>query len=465
MALSGWLASCGGGGGGEESRAVPLSPQVQVFDADKSGWLPNNGRWYNYVQSEAPCLSGEGFPNNPISPASCFQWLTSEAGPQGAWIRSTGPWWIDPNHMQKPGGNGFGFVHVLAFTQLPAAVYSPASLDETVVEFSARIDAAFATLEADSLAGRRKGHVYFWFQTWPREVEGCTPNPETGENCTRQSDYILTGEFSPDYEIDRMTPGQEKRYRFRLSALDAAKWTCLGAGVNLKYDCEPLSSAIRNVAVVGFIIAPVPRCPYVTLPDESELCNLAEIARQPGAYLNLGTFEFRDFSITKALVRASEAFPLNISLPTQAAGPGWSRLYLGEARRYDAGNGLHIPITGPVVATRLGLTRSSAPADAESAGLHVYLLPAGFEPGQTENLLLVAGPTDDGRFERLYGFGSYKVGDTIGFLVDGPQLLVLKNDELIFQTSSPCVGQSTCILRPFVSTYGVPAGAPRILTY
>ena len=151
------LAGCGSGDVTPEQQ--PIAPHVQVYRADLGGWAPNNGRWYSYVQSDNTCASGVGFPISWVSLAACFEWLTPNAGASGQWISSAGPWWIDPNHMVLPGGTGFGFINVLAFSQLPAGFRSGASLDETVVSFTARIDEHFSTVSADSREGRRKGHV------------------------------------------------------------------------------------------------------------------------------------------------------------------------------------------------------------------------------------------------------------------------------------------------------------------
>ena len=161
-------AACDGGGGKASSlntgatghwAARSIDATVYVFNADLGGWRPNNGRWYSYQQSSAPCATGVGFETNRFSPASCFSWLTDAEGAKAQWVTSTGPWWIDPNHMMRLGGNGFGFINVLAFSQIPAALQSTANLDDSTVSFTARVDPAFSTVEADSAAGRRKAQI------------------------------------------------------------------------------------------------------------------------------------------------------------------------------------------------------------------------------------------------------------------------------------------------------------------
>ena len=94
---------------------------------------------------------------------------------------------VDVNHMRLPGGDGYGFIHVLASTQIPGALFAPLDLDGTVVRFTARKDVAYRTLQADSRDGLRRSHAYLWFQTYARPVTPCTPDPQIGENCTQQS--------------------------------------------------------------------------------------------------------------------------------------------------------------------------------------------------------------------------------------------------------------------------------------
>ena len=123
--------------------SVVPSAEVFLYDAGLAGRIANKGRWYNYIQSEEPCLSGIGFPLSSISPASCFNWLTDQGGPRENWIESVGPWWIDPNHHQGTELNGFGYINVLGFSQIPGALNSSVNMQNSVVRFSARKSSDF----------------------------------------------------------------------------------------------------------------------------------------------------------------------------------------------------------------------------------------------------------------------------------------------------------------------------------
>ncbi len=447
------LAGCGGGKSAPET--TTLSPDVYVYKADLGGWAPDNGRWYNYVQSDAICASGEGFPISWVSPASCFQFLTSRAGAAGNWVTSTGPWWIDANHMALPGGTGFGFINVLAFTQLPAGFRSPANLDDTALSFTARIDSNFSTVMANSREGRQQGHVYLWFQTFARPISPCTPEPQTGENCTRQSNYILTGNGQPGYVIDRMSPGVATDFAFKLKASETDRWTCLGRGFNVKYDCIGVEEALRNVAVMGFVIAPAAACPTLRNANGLELCDLARIAQSPSDYFSLGKFEVRSFSLRKNQARATAATRLNFlprPLAVTAVPPRWSSPQYAKATKFVRGGGLQMSVPEPLGAMRLGLSLQSDPKNLEEAGYQIYLSPAGTDPGQTENVMMVVGRGSSGLYDVNLSFWPYQAGDTVGFYFENGVLLFLKNDEVFYQVPSPCGRVDDCTLYPFLST-------------
>lgn len=341
------LVGCGGGNGTSGAVDVPatvaISPDVYVFKADLGGWKPNNGRWYSYPVSDQVCDLDVWYATSAISLASCFRFLTSGEGAAGQWVRSDGPWWVDPNHMQVPGGHGFGYLHVLAFTQMPAGYRSGTSLDDTEVSFTARIDEHFSTVLADSREGRRQGHVYLWFQTYPRPIARCTPDPQIGENCTRQSDYILTGGWDPAFEIDHLKPGQAGDFHFNLSAAQADQWTCLDHGVNVKYDCMGLPEALREVTAVGFVIAPVPPCPTVADETGQQRCDVQRIALAPAAHMAVGRFEVRGFSIRKRQPRPSEAVRFSFALRPagdSAVPAQWSAPQYAAGQRMREGSGL-----------------------------------------------------------------------------------------------------------------------------
>lgn len=470
MALSVLLIGCDGASRGAEPLAetLALSPAVHVFKADLGGWAPNNGRWYSYVQSTGTCTSGQGFPISQISLPACFEWLSPSSGAAGNWVSSTGPWWIDPNHMHLPGGSGFGFINVLAFTPLPAGFRSGASLDNTVVSFTARIDAAFSTVTADSREGRRKGHVYLWFQTYARPISPCTPDPAIGEDCTRQSDYILTGNWDPAYEIDRITPGQAVDFSFALKASETERWTCLGRGFNVKYDCIGIEHALRSVAIVGFIIGPTTSCPTVIQPNGLPLCDAQRMAAAPGDYLNVGRFDVRAFAIRKAAARASSASRLAFSdrpIGSVTAQDGWSTPRYAAATQFAPGSGLHLIIDDLPGAVRLGVSHAEGTQRLDEAGYQIYISPAGTDPGQLDNVIYAVSRDDSGVFSKVQSFWPYQVGDTVGLYLDDGSLHFLKNDEVIFQVPSPCTDAVTCVLFPFISIFGGYPDSTRVYVY
>jgi hypothetical protein len=463
------LFGCGANGGGstgEMPTTLELSSDVHVFRADLSGWTPDNGRWYSYQVSDTACDAGFGFPANSVSPASCLRWLTPGSGASGQWVVSDGPWWTDANHMQMPGGDGFGFVNVLAFTQLPAGFRSPANLDDTLLSFTARIDDHFSTLVTDSREGRRKGHIYLWFQTYARPVSPCTPDPAIGENCTRQSDYILTGGWDPAYEIDRIPPGEEHRFNFRLEASEPQNWTCLGRGVNVKYDCMGLEQALTNVAYVGFVVGPAAPCPTLTQPDGGQQCDSARMDAAPQDYLNLGRFEFRDYAIRKMRPRATLAHRIDFA-ETGKAGytDGWDAPRYAPAVRFAAGSGLQVPVRADTDAFRLGLALATGTIALEDAGYQIYISSADSTPLQVGKHLVVMAPGASGKYDKAAVFWPIKDDDTVGFYFEDGHLLVLKNDEVVYQADSPCTAAADCVLYPFIARHGGNGAAPAVYSY
>ena len=480
LGLAATLAACGGGSGGSDADnppdsaspvvdaasatapdVVPLSTRVQLFDADLGRWQAPGGRWYSYQQSDAACASGIGFPTTYLSPASCFVWLTAEAGAQGQWVGSTGPWWIDPNHMALPGGTGLGFINVLAFVRLPAALEAPADLDDTTVAFEARVSNDFAIVVADSAAGRLKGHVHLWFQTAPRAVGNCTPDPQTGEDCTRQSDYILTGGWSDAYAIDLIAGTAGRMLTFRLSVADRANWTCLGRGLNVKYDCQDFGEALRNVVSVGFVIAPVAPCPTIANATGDPSCDRARVATNPGAYFNQGRFEHRAFKVTRNRIRPATA--RRKAAIAQAATPpadGWSPLRYAARTSFGAGSGVQISLDNATPYTRIGLAITVGATTFEIAGPQLYAVPSSSPNG---NVLLVVTRSVGGAYDHIASTHSYTDGDTAGLHLDNGRLLFLRNGEVIYTAPSPCGDAASCELTPFRST--LPASVPQPAIY
>ena len=113
-------------------------------------------------------------------------------------------------------------------------------------------------IEAYSREGLRRSHIYLWVQDAPRPIDSCVPDPSIGENCTRQSNYILTARDDPMLQFDRENNAGANRVK--LAEYSETEWTCLGRGRNVKYDCMPVADVLKNVYAIGFIAAPVRAC-------------------------------------------------------------------------------------------------------------------------------------------------------------------------------------------------------------
>ena len=391
---------------------------LTIFNADQGGRMGNLGRWYNYIQSDQSRSSGIGFPVNYISSASCFNWLTKKNGPRSKWVSSTGPWWIDPNHKMGTQGNGFGLINVIAFAQIPSALRQLVSLEGATVEFFAKTSDDFSTVYADSSLGWKKSRVYLWFQTAPRPVENCNLDPSIGEDCTRQSGYIMTSN-----PID----GKNKLLSFKLLGSRDYEWTCLGAGINVKYDCMAFDEAIKNVSVIGFVAAPVKACPRV-----DKLCAPSFNTRE---HFNVGILEFKGFVIKSNLFRKSNLTSIELSsnVSSVVPVPGWSTIQYGEGGRIA---GLYVKIDdGYKENVRFALAKSNVKNLFDDVGFHIYL------SSDSQTIFVAKG-------DELISISKYETGDFVGLHLNFDEMLVLKNDEIIYRDKSPC---SNCMLYPLAS--------------
>ncbi len=471
LALSVNLGSCGDGNGrpgdpsvGTQSPPPParvvLSGQIRAYDAASSGYRGNNGRWYSYQQSRTACPTEfGGFPNNPYSPPSCFVWLTPPQGAGRDWVSSVGPWWVDVNHMQLPGGDGYGFIHVLAFTQIPGALYAPLDLDGTMVRFTARKDAIFSTLEADSRDGLRKGHVYLWIQTFARPLAPCTPDPQIGENCTRQSDYIMTGGYAEFFEVDTQATAEGKSLSFDLSADRAADWTCLGRGVNVKYDCRPITEALRNVAAIGFVLAPVPACPTVPDSKGGEICDLAKIDAEPGRHFAGGRFDIRGFTLDYPETRPNEAALLTF-VSTPASQITWSLPRPAAREVFREGSGLYIPAPITAGAMTVGLSREVQIDGGDAPAYELYLITTGVENSSHGNEMRIRSRDPSRNLDRVLFVAPFDGDDTFSMHLRNDQLLFLKNDVTIHSEPSPCPTVGDCLLTPYIRAFRLTQPVP-----
>lgn len=461
------VCGCGGGDSSPprpDPNVLAVPSTVEVFNANAGPWMPNNGRWYSYAQSKEECASSIGFPDGPLSPASCFTWLTGILGAQGQWISSQGPWWVDPNHAQLPGGTGFGLIHVLAFVQLPAALQAPVNLDGTTLRLRTRISADWTRPVAPSREGEKPARAYLWFQTAPSPITNCTPDASIGENCTRQSDYIYTDGWRDSAALDQSAAEQGQAFEIPLRAADATKWTCLGAGANVKYDCMPFGDAIKQVSVMGAILAPVLPCPLPGPAGPGVTCDMEALNKSLRSYFNPGRFELRDFAIA-----IDSPFGTHALLTTLGSGSAiqpadsWSPIRYAAHPGLKAGGGVHYVIPSGSGALRIGLSTAGTATSFEKAGPHLYISPAGNEPGQPEPMLYVGVADAQGNITQTRPVGYYQEGDRVSIYVWRDQLVFTRNGEVLNMTSSPCSpSDSDCPLLPFMSSLGDSPATPPI---
>lgn len=438
---------------------IPVTDTLYAFDSNTGRWRGNNGRWYAYQQSRDPCSTEfGGFPNGPVSPPSCFVWLTTLDGPGGGWITARGPWWVDPNHKQLPGGSGYGFVHPVAFVQIPAAHLGPLDLTDNVISLTVRKSDSFSTVMADSRDGLRKGHVYLWFQTRARPLADCTPDPQVGENCTRQSNFILTGNYNSAYELDTLADALGKEVSFTFSAADPSLWTCLGRGDNVKYECEPIADALRKVAVIGLLLAPVAPCPALTAANGVQSCDLPRIDADPPRHFAAGTIEIKDLKIRYPGQRVSEA--RLVPFPSILRTERWTLPVPSGNFAFGPGAGLHIPRPITAGAMRIGLSSDASPATLESAGVQLYLITAGTEPNLVQDQIRVVGRSDDGRYDNVLFIAPFGPQDSFSLHLHRDRLILLRNDAALHSEPSPCPGTGECLLTPFISLFGATAPVP-----
>jgi hypothetical protein len=457
--LAALLVACGG------ALPPPLliqDPSVWEYRVNTQGRVLNYGRWYNYIQSDGPCNSGSGFPVSGISPASCWNFLTSLEGPsQDEWVVSQGPWWIDPNHQQLAGGNGFGFINVIAFMRMPSAIKAGADLSNTEISFDAITYSGFSTVTAPSKFGEQKSHVWLWFETAPRPVANCTPNPTIGENCTRQSDYILTGDLGPDFQIEGPPFDKAVPRRFTLDPTKAANWTCLGTGKNVKYDCLPFEEAVKQVATIGFIAGPVLNCPVV-IGSVPLVCDLAAIRADTAKYFNVGQIAFRNFGIQRPVTRntvlndiAWQAVPDG----ARASIEGWSPIQYGPLTTFKPGGGMRLqPGDGY---SRFGLAKVDTTQDFSRVGPQVYIANWPALAGRSDGQIRVVDATADGVFSLDSFVVTYQVGDAVDMMVTADALLVLKNGEVVYRFPTRC--ETQCSYHPFTSQMTSAPGQPPLI--
>ncbi len=304
FAAAGWLAS--------PARAGNLD-DAWVYKESISALARAQNQWRYYPVSSNLVVCESLYTVGSNSREGCVARYLSQpwapgVSPAGS-LESRSPWWVDSNHNHvstSPGQTGLGFINVIAQITPIQTNQAPLDLSGATVSFNAKKDALFDPLTATIRGSKsRKGHLYFWFQTASRALTGCTPNPEIGEDCTRQSDYILSdieadpsGGSDTPYQVDSwLTPDVWRHLSYQFTPF--AKWTCLGRGENVKYECAPIADALKNVTDFGFIVAPVCTAPLPTTPNPVYLC-MANV-QTAEANSNKGTIFLDDVTLSKPM--------------------------------------------------------------------------------------------------------------------------------------------------------------------
>ncbi|MDA9101477.1 hypothetical protein N9K03_00270 [bacterium] len=419
----------------DESILLELNDKydVYIYDSTKGKRSGNLGKWYSYIQSDSPCptIYG-GFPTNSISPASCFFWLTDNNVENLDYVRSKGPWWIDPNHKSGTNLNGYGYVNVIAFSQIPLRQNSSVNIKDSKVEFSAKLSENFQTIFAESRDGVRESHIYLWIESAPRKIENCIENPQIGENCTRQSDYILT-----EFPIDKyIYQNDNSSFSINLSDYNSLDWTCLGAGDNVKYDCMGIESALENVYTIGFLAAPVQSC---KLDGNENKCDLN--VNILDHYIT-GEFMFKDFKVKKKYGLSSFGSEINFQIPSTNIRPsdGWSTLEFSNPMNFENYSGIRLEISNSNY-LRFGLTTNNKSEKFEDLDFEIYISPESDQCGRIYGVLN----------DKIINLSNYCLGDRIELFLENGNFVLNKNSELIYITNQNCID---CSLYAFKSNLG-----------
>jgi hypothetical protein len=173
------------------------------------------------------------------------------------------------------------------------------------------------------------------------------------------------------------------------------------------------------------------------------------------SYFNPGTFELRDFSVS-----IDQTFPKIASLSTWGkdalAKPAakWNPMRFASVSGLKAGGAMHYVIPKDSGALRLGFSLTTAAQTFDAAGPHIYISPAGNEPGQLEPSLYVGVADETGSVTRTLSVSRYREGDRVSIYAWKDMLVFAKNGEAIYMTPSPCkTGDGDCALFPYSSTH------------
>jgi hypothetical protein len=229
----------------------------------------------------------------------------------------------------------------------------------------------------------------------------------------------------------------------------------LGFGRNVKYDCLPFDKAIKQVAVMGVIVGPVLPCPISRPAGPGVTCDRTLLSTSLSPYFNPGRFDLRDFVIAADGANATTAKLLVLDYCARNK-PGifWSPICYATTSILKADGAVHYVIPKNSGALKFGLSSTTTTHSFEAAGPHLYVSPAGNEPGQTESTLYVGVADQSGSTSRTFSVTRYREGDLVSIYVWKDKIVFSKNGESIHMTPSPCdVDQRDCALIPFVSNH------------
>ncbi len=334
---------------------------------------------------------------------------------------------------------------MLTFSQIPSRIHSNIDLSDSTLEFTGRVSDDFKTITANSREGFKKSHIYLWFESAPRIIENCVEDPTIGENCTRQSDYILT-----DIPIDKyLASNNEFNFSIDLNSFDESKWTCLGAGDNVKYDCMGLAEALKNAYTIGFLAAPVKSCKL----DSENKCDLTV---DPSDYYNVGSFEFKNFKIRKKYSLPSEGNVVKFNPPNNTASPasGWSPIKFSNSKKYINYSGIKFTINNNIGHFRTGLTSSNLNNKFEDIEFHLYL--------SSEGTIFCVINDSDNNFNKIIRISNYNIGDEISLYLEDNNIYVTKNFEIIYNIKQ---NSNSSELFTFVSKLGNDSVFPEIYSF
>lgn len=257
-------------------------------------------------------------------------------------------------------------------------------------------------------------------------MSGCVENYLIGENCTRQSNYILTGNFQEKFQIDQS--GNGKHFEFNLA--EKPNWECLGAGENVKYECLTLNEALKEVSVIGFLAAPVETC------SDATTCKL-----------NTGELSFKNFQILSSIGSSAKLVSYKSSrvLKTRLF-EKWNPIILGDKVSLKSGQGLSVKIDEDPGYFRFGLShhrKSIANATATSLPQHIYLSRENHHSGA----IFLA------QDEKVATIGKYNIGDTVAiYYVDG-ELIFTKNKEILHKSRCQECANNNVDFTPYYSVF------------